>query len=631
MTINKIRLLILFIIMFSFITGCNKEKEIVNISINEYDVKQDIDEFNISDLSLKLSYDDDTYDNINVTRDMISTDDLAKLSQMGKHSIVITYNQMKVEASINLTNYYEVKYVIDNNVIDTQNVEYGMDSVLPNTEKEGYTFLGWDKDGKNITEDTVINGSYNINDYKVTFNIYDYETYVKEAMYQYNYEISDVDLELLEDEYFITIDKDLYYETNKNNKVTNDLIINIYTSDYNATEASDKENLNGYNDISYDLCIAYGDSLTTSDIINAEIINENELIEFNEYFYNYINNKEKDKFNIYLVTENGNDYVIIQSKVNKNSVKMYESNLNYSLVLLRESFKTMHNITLDDEFLNNCKSNDRFSKGIELSFNDGVISYLVKFDNLIYEIDGVNKLYKVFNDDDIISRLYGNYPNSMKYFPPYFNMENRINRLKATGKLYKFKTTNENYYYINGYTSKKFNYVFEDIRWYVGTQDEFNKIGDKRIISSFKVIEGILVKDVYENIEINKNAKFYINRYSYGMNSNYNYEEFFYFEDFFGNNEYYIDKDNYLTIITSLSLRVRFECVYINGLENLLFKSSWINNEGEVMDDYLTDELGNLYDYLIKTMTIDYCKDEHYWYSAIPINSIIDYINDVKE
>jgi len=162
----------IFVIMLLFIiTGCN-EPSVVDIKLSEDNIKQDIDDFNISDLSLTVTYDDNTVNIVNVTNEMLSKEDLDKLNVVGKHDIKINYLDKVITLNINLTNYYEITFILDDKVVNTQTVEHGMDAILPNEStinKEGYTFIGWNHDGKNITEDTIIEGIYQINKYEVKF------------------------------------------------------------------------------------------------------------------------------------------------------------------------------------------------------------------------------------------------------------------------------------------------------------------------------------------------------------------------------------------------------------------------------------------------------------------------------
>ena len=53
---------------------------------------------------------------------------------------------------------------------ETQELKYGEDAVAPEApEVEGYTFIGWDGEYTNVTEDLVLTAQYKINVYTVTF------------------------------------------------------------------------------------------------------------------------------------------------------------------------------------------------------------------------------------------------------------------------------------------------------------------------------------------------------------------------------------------------------------------------------------------------------------------------------
>ncbi len=64
---------------------------------------------------------------------------------------------------------YDVQFVSDGQIIDTQSVEYGKAAESPEVVKEGYTLSGWDKDFKEIKADTTVNAVWTINQYQVTF------------------------------------------------------------------------------------------------------------------------------------------------------------------------------------------------------------------------------------------------------------------------------------------------------------------------------------------------------------------------------------------------------------------------------------------------------------------------------
>lgn len=65
---------------------------------------------------------------------------------------------------------YIVKFVVDGVVIDTQVVPEGGNAVLPKDPiKEGYDFIGWDKRSTNITSNVTITAEFYIFDYKIEF------------------------------------------------------------------------------------------------------------------------------------------------------------------------------------------------------------------------------------------------------------------------------------------------------------------------------------------------------------------------------------------------------------------------------------------------------------------------------
>lgn len=74
----------------------------------------------------------------------------------------------------------------DGSVINTQIVLSGLDAVEPaEPYRKGYTFTGWNRSLKNITEDTIITAQYDINTYSVTFD-YLYNSQTSESEHVYN-------------------------------------------------------------------------------------------------------------------------------------------------------------------------------------------------------------------------------------------------------------------------------------------------------------------------------------------------------------------------------------------------------------------------------------------------------------
>ena len=67
--------------------------------------------------------------------------------------------------------------------IATVYVQEGAEVEEPDPSKEGYTFTGWDQDITNITEDITVRATYKINVYKVTFMVDDEIVEVQEVEY----------------------------------------------------------------------------------------------------------------------------------------------------------------------------------------------------------------------------------------------------------------------------------------------------------------------------------------------------------------------------------------------------------------------------------------------------------------
>ncbi len=71
---------------------------------------------------------------------------------------------------------YTVTYVIDGEVVSTQEVAHGGDAAAPEIpDKTGYTQIppSWDHDGRNITADTTITAVYTLNEYTITYKFLD--------------------------------------------------------------------------------------------------------------------------------------------------------------------------------------------------------------------------------------------------------------------------------------------------------------------------------------------------------------------------------------------------------------------------------------------------------------------------
>ena len=75
--------------------------------------------------------------------------------------------------SITAQVYHSVTFVdCDGTVLSAQSVAHGSAAAEPTVpEREGYAFIGWDKDFSNVTEDMTVTAQYSANSYSITYTI----------------------------------------------------------------------------------------------------------------------------------------------------------------------------------------------------------------------------------------------------------------------------------------------------------------------------------------------------------------------------------------------------------------------------------------------------------------------------
>ncbi len=178
-------LIIILIIPSLLIIGCDDSKkddgeidepnqEIVeNIQVVSESVKEryDYETFDISSIQLEVIY-TNKKETINLSLNMLSNDDLTKLSTMGSHLITINYLEKTTSIVINLVDKVKVTFMIDGRLFEEYEILRG-DSFkdlpkIPN--KDSYTgYWKVEEDTlNNITEDKVIEAYYiNHIDYKI--------------------------------------------------------------------------------------------------------------------------------------------------------------------------------------------------------------------------------------------------------------------------------------------------------------------------------------------------------------------------------------------------------------------------------------------------------------------------------
>jgi len=620
----KLRIILksMFVMMLLFIiTGCN-EPSVVDIKLSEDNIKQNINDFNITDLNLTVTYDNNTVNIVNVTNEMISKEDLDKLNVVGKHDIKINYLDKVITLNINLTNYYEVTFILDDKVVDTQTVEHGMDAILPNestTNKEGYTFIGWNHDGKNITEDTIIIGTYEINTYEVKFIINDLEIYEENRTFIYGETLNNDLLLYFENKYKIQIEKILIDNNIYNNEIiTKNCTIQIFTEDYYSDKSNNKSDLNNVNNIEYELCVAFSNEFDSIKIIESKIINNSDVKQYIEYFKNYIFT-DKDAFNVYFVINEGIDYVIIQAQYNNNKAYIFKSNLSFNFSDMLDNYKKSHNIKLSNEFINDLDG------GINFKYTQNVFQFDALYENEKYELDYNDKFYKVYKDYEelrnfkyitSVSHMYRLLIHQLLYTEisgvtrlAYFDVYNHINIVGYTD--------------ISPYSSS---FTFDNIRWYEFSDLEElpKKIGLRRNYIKLRKLKGNIKEFVFKDDEINVECELFFD---------YNGTKF---SDEFVNGgriilRFFESEINSIQNGQNIIDRIKYGTSYIKPEEidnelYIMFLSSTVRDS--VYNNLMKTELEQYYDELIDYVLKDYIK--------VTSNNVTKYysclsVNDIKE
>ena len=105
---QRIGAIILALFSVFFLFGCQEtELTIKSVEINPTVELDDLDvsDFEYGDLSLLVTFSDDTTEIITVTSSMLSANDLAKLTYMGDHIIKITYEGFEVIVNLSLSDH----------------------------------------------------------------------------------------------------------------------------------------------------------------------------------------------------------------------------------------------------------------------------------------------------------------------------------------------------------------------------------------------------------------------------------------------------------------------------------------------------------------------------------------------
>ncbi|MFA6628069.1 MAG: InlB B-repeat-containing protein, partial [Bacilli bacterium] len=215
------RKVILFLLIVVFLTGCEfltstpSDKKLVSIEVDSTTLAGEVEvhQFNLEDIHLVLTFDDASTEHESLTEDMISSLDLATLSEPGTHDITVNYQALVVTFTITLYDINDTHYVVqfvdyDGYTLKVETVDYGLSATPPsNPSRDGYTFTGWDKSYSNITQEEIITALYQIRSYTVRFIDYDGST-IKVQTVDYGNSATAPSTPIRDGYTFVTWDKD---------------------------------------------------------------------------------------------------------------------------------------------------------------------------------------------------------------------------------------------------------------------------------------------------------------------------------------------------------------------------------------------------------------------------------------
>ncbi|MDD4213053.1 MAG: InlB B-repeat-containing protein, partial [Bacilli bacterium] len=112
-SIKKIGILVLFMVSIFILSGCEfltSQSTITSIEVEATTLEDsyDIDTFELSSISIKVSFSDGKFQSIPITEAMLSNEHLALLASVGEHEIIITYEGKTTSVTL-LLNYVGVK------------------------------------------------------------------------------------------------------------------------------------------------------------------------------------------------------------------------------------------------------------------------------------------------------------------------------------------------------------------------------------------------------------------------------------------------------------------------------------------------------------------------------------------
>lgn len=148
----------------------------------------------------------------------------------------------------------------------------------------------------------------------------------------------------------------------------------------------------------FDICIAFGSMITSSQIIESGLLNEDDKEKFSS-ITSQTKDTERDYYNIYLAIKDDVSIAFIHYLYGEDCYKIFEYNFEYELMDIKEEFTLKHQLTLTDDFLNGSNieyANEEDKIGCETSginfwinpdnsIEHKIIKYKVIIDDVEYE------------------------------------------------------------------------------------------------------------------------------------------------------------------------------------------------------------------------------------------------------
>ena len=151
-----------------FLAGCkagSADSTIEEITVDGMTIDEEytVGDVNIENWEIIFQMSDDTTEKIFVDESMISNDDLEKLSEVGTHSIIVTYQDFSYSVSVTIIDPVPIFTVRFNGGLgilvsgtEVQTIDSGDDAIPPEYELDFHTFDGWNVSYEDISQDTIV-------------------------------------------------------------------------------------------------------------------------------------------------------------------------------------------------------------------------------------------------------------------------------------------------------------------------------------------------------------------------------------------------------------------------------------------------------------------------------------------